>query len=136
MDIRLQPQESVTIDETDGDALWINLYSFLQPFVKRLVYSSGISSWRGQEEDIVEDIVQETIVRVLKCVRQAENGACPQIASPKALSIVIARNYYEDLRRRDRRFVRIADDDSNGAYVVFQSHLDPSELALNNMFLE
>ena len=123
--------------EPGSDAFWINLYSFLRPFVKRLVYSSGISSWRGQEEDLVQDIVQETIVRVLKVIRRAENGECTQIASPKALSIVIARHYYEDLRRRDRRFVRIAaDDDSNGAHVLLQSYLDPSELALNNMFLE
>src|SRR5437667_12472787 len=100
MDIRLQPQEKVTIDETDSDALWINLYSFLRPFVKHLVYSSGISSWRGQEEDLVEDIVQETIVRVLKVIHRAENGECTEIASPKALSIVIARHYYDDLRRR------------------------------------
>lgn len=127
------PQRS----ELSSDALWINLYSFLRPFVKRLVYSSGISSWRGQEEDLVEDIVQETIVRVLKCVRRSEGDEGIPIASPKGLSIVIARNYYEDLRRRDRRFVRIAaDDDSNGAHVVLQSHLNPSELALNNMFLE
>src|SRR2546426_3201746 len=137
MDIRLQPQESITIDEPDSDALWINLYSFLRPFVKRLVYSSAISSWRGQEDDLVEDIVQETIVRVFKCIRRAEIGEGTTIISPKALSIVIARNYYEDLRRRDRRFVRIAaDDDLHGAHVILQSHLDPSEVALDNMLLE
>lgn len=127
------PQRS----ELDSDALWINLYSFLRPFVKRLVFSSGISSWRGQEEDLVEDIVQETIVRVFKCLRRAEIGEGTIIISPKALSIVIARNYYQDLRRRDRRFVRIAaDDDLHGTHVILQSYLDPSEVAFNNMFIE
>jgi DNA-directed RNA polymerase specialized sigma24 family protein len=123
--------------EPDSDALWINLYSFLGPFVKRLVYSSGISSWRGQEEDLVEDIVQETIVRVFKCIRRIEIGEGTTIISPKGLSIVIARNYYEDLRRRDKHLSRIADDHcSQGSHVVLQDHFDPLELALNNMFLE
>lgn len=124
--------------EPGSDAFWINLYSFLRPFVTRLVLSSGISSWRGQEEDIVEDIVQETITRVLKCMRRAECGEGIPIASPVGLGIVIARNYYEDLRRRDKRFVRIVTDDySSEAYVFLHyNHLDPLELALNNMFLE
>jgi DNA-directed RNA polymerase specialized sigma24 family protein len=123
--------------EPASDALWINLYSFLRPFIKRLVFSSGISSWRGQEEDLVEDIVQETIVRVFKCIRRAEIGEGTTIISHKALSIVIARNYYEDLRRRDKRFVRIAaDDDSHGVHIILQGHLDPSEVAFNNMFIE
>jgi len=123
--------------EPGNDALWINLYSFLRPFVKRLVYSSGISSWRGQEEDFVDDIVQETVVRVLKCVRKSEGDEGIPIASPKGLSIVIARNYYEDLRRRDKHLWRVVDDHcSPGIHLVLQGHVDPLELALNNMFLE
>jgi DNA-directed RNA polymerase specialized sigma24 family protein len=125
--------------EPGSDTFWINLYSFLRPLVKRLVLSSGISSWRGQEEDIVEDIVQETITRVLKCMRRAERGEGIPIASPLGLSIVIARNYYEDLRRRDRKLVHITTHDySSRAHVVPLSHLDsdPAELALNNIFLE
>lgn len=124
--------------EPGSDAFWINLYSFLRPFVKRLVLSSGISSWRGQEEDIVEDIVQETITRVLKCIRRAECGEGMPVASPEGLSIVIARNYYEDLRRRDKRFVRLATDDysSEACVVLHYNHRDPLELALNNLFLE
>jgi DNA-directed RNA polymerase specialized sigma24 family protein len=123
--------------ELGSDALWINLYSSLRPLVKSLVYSSGISSWRGQEEDIVEDIIQETIVRVLKVIRRAENGECSQIASPKALSIVIARHYYEDLRRRDKRLLR---NHTNEHWLEVnddrQGPVDPSEQALNNVFLE
>jgi DNA-directed RNA polymerase specialized sigma24 family protein len=136
MDTYLQLPGSTT-DDLSSDALWINLYTFLRLYVRRLVYTSGIATWRGQEDDIVDDIVQEAIVRVLKCIRRAESGEGIPVASPEGLSIVIARNYYEDLRRRDRRLVRIAnDDDSPGVHVVLQSHLDPSEMALNNMFLE
>lgn len=136
MDTYLQPPGS-TMDDLRSNAFWLNLYSFLRLYVRRLVYTSGIATWRGQEDDIVEDIVQETIVRVLKCTRRAESGEGIPIASPEGLSIVIARNYYEDLRRRDRRLVRIAnDDDSPGVHSVLNSHPDPSELALHNMFLE
>jgi len=101
MDTCLQLPGSTT-DDLSSDALWINLYTFLQPYVRRLVYTSGIATWRGQEDDIVDDIVQEAIVRVLKCIRRAESGEGIPVASPEGLSIVIARNYYEDLRRRDR----------------------------------
>src|SRR5215467_8474125 len=136
MDTYLQLPGSTT-DDLSSDAFWINLYSFLRLYVRHLVYTSGMSTWHGQEDDIVDDIVQETTVRVLKCIRRAESGAGIPVASPEGLSIVIARNYYEDLRRRDRRLVRIAgDDDSPGVHLVLHNQLDPSELALNNMFLE
>src|SRR5215470_17565624 len=129
MDTHLQLPGSTT-DDLSSDAFWISLYSFLRLYVRHLVYTSGIATWRGQEDDIVDDIVQETIVRVLKSIRRAESGEGIPIASPEGLSIVIARNYFEDLRRRDRRLVRIAsDDDSPGVYIVLQTHLDPSELA-------
>ncbi len=123
--------------ELRSDAFWSSLYSFLRPYVKRLVCSSGIPSWRGQEDDIVEDIVQETIIRVLRCIQRGESGEGVPIVSPEGLSIVIAQNYYEDLRRRDRRLVRIATDEhSRGVHIVLQNHHDPSELAITNMFLE
>jgi DNA-directed RNA polymerase specialized sigma24 family protein len=123
--------------ELRSDEFWNCLYSSLRPYVKRLVRSSSLPSWRGQEDDIVEDIVQETIIRILKYIQRAESGEGAPIVSPEGLSIVIAHNYYEDLRRRDRRLVRIAtDDDSYGVHVVLHHHHDPSELAITNMFLE
>ena len=70
MDTYLQLPGSTT-DDLSSDALWINLYSFLRLYVRRLVYTSGIATWRGQEDDIVDDIVQEAIVRVLKCIRSS-----------------------------------------------------------------
>ncbi len=119
-----------------SDAIWINLYTLLPFYVKRLVYSSGISSWRGQEEDIVEDIVQETIIRVLTCIRRADCGESTPIGSLKALSIVIARNYYQDLRRRDKRLLHVkTDEQSSGVDDVLHCYPDPSELAINNMYL-
>jgi len=135
------PQQANSSDPSrsgsSSDAFWHNLYSSLRPFVKKLVYSSGISSWRGQEEDLVEDIVQETIVRVLKVFRRAENGKYTQIVSPNALSIVIARHYYEDLRRRDKRLLRSPTNEHLWEVSGFrQAYVDPSELALNNIFLE
>lgn len=123
--------------EFGSDAFWNSLYSSLRPKVKSLVYSSGISSWRGQEEDLVDDIIQETIVRVLKVFRRAENGEYSQIVSPKALSFVVARHYYEDLRRRDKRLLRNTTNDHLLENIgAGQSHVDPSELAVNNLFLE
>ncbi len=38
---------------------WSKLYSFLRPRVERWVYSSHISSWRGQEEDLVDECLAD-----------------------------------------------------------------------------
>jgi DNA-directed RNA polymerase specialized sigma24 family protein len=123
--------------ESGSDAFWIDLYTFLRPLVKKLVYFSGISSWRGQEEDLIEDIVQETIVRILKVIRRTENGECTKIASHKALGNVIARHYFEDLRRRDKRLLRSETKERMfEVNAVRQGNVDPSELAINNIFME
>src|SRR6266581_4061869 len=89
---------------------WSKLYSFLRPRVERWVYSSHISSWRGQEEDLVDDIVQEAVIRTLKYARRAEQGEVSMIASFEGFSLKIAHNYLQDLRRRDWRLSHFITD--------------------------
>ena len=123
--------------DLSSDSTWEQLYLLLRPYVRRLVYSSDTSSWSGQEADIVEDIVQETITRTLKYARQAELGQTASIASLEGLSKVIARNYCQDLRRHDVRLVRTEQNDSSPElYAGSDDAVDLLEVALNNMFLE
>lgn len=84
------------------------LYHLLPPLAKIWVYSAHIPAWRRQEEEIVDDIVQETIARVYDRLQKAERGEADAVNSIESLSRRIARNYFIDLIRKDRRLLRLA----------------------------
>ena len=116
---------------------WSKLYSFLRPRVERWVYSSRMSSWRGQEEDLVDDIVQEAVIRTLKYARRAEQGEVSMIASLEGFSLKIAHNHLQDLRRRDWRLSRfITDDRSSRLPVILSSRFDMLDDVTDYQFLE
>src|SRR3989442_304340 len=111
---------------------WQDLYDLLRPLVKRWVYASHVDSWKGQEDDIVEDIVQEAIIRTLKYARRADSGEVAPIDFLERLSIVIAHNYCRDLKRRDQRLLHVdIYDRSYGEDVDRYQQDDPSEIAFD-----
>ena len=85
---------------------WDELYTFLRSRVPRIIYALHFSFWRGQEEDIVEDVIQETMRRVLERVQMAWCGEAEPIRSLEHISVVIASNYCRDMMRKERRLVR------------------------------
>ncbi len=120
-----------------SETTWQQLYLSLRPLIKRWVYSLHVPSWQGQELDIVEDILQESIVRIFKYVKKAECGEVPPIDSLERISIVIAHNYCKDLRRKDLRLTRISPDEHLSArHVVMSSQPDASEIAIDNLYRE
>ena len=125
---------SVT-DDLYGDTRWASLYSLLLPLVKRWVYSSKIYAWIGQEADIVCDIVQVAILRTFEYTLNAQSGGII-VTSLEYLSIKIAKNYYRDLWRKDRRIVRFDQENSSlESQFGLYNEVDPSELALNIVYL-
>jgi DNA-directed RNA polymerase specialized sigma24 family protein len=125
-----------TSSELYSDNCWIVLYSLLVPLVKRWVYSSRVYVWAGQESDIVCDIVQVAIQRTFEYALKAlRNGI--SIISLESLSITIARNYYRDLLRKERRLVHFAQEDSlPGNRVSLSDLVDPSEIAFEMMYID
>lgn len=97
--------------DLSSDAIWRELYPSLRSFTRRYVYALRVSAWVGQEEDIVEDAVQETIRRLIEWAQRAKGGEVLPIYSLKSLMKVIVCNYCKDLRRRDRRLVHSAAGD-------------------------
>ena len=97
--------------DLNSEANWSNLYASLRSLARHLVYSFSVSSWRGQEEDIIEDIVQETARRVIERNRKVERGEADPIHSLKQMMTVIAQNYCTDLWRTDRRLLHISPQD-------------------------
>src|SRR5260370_39516069 len=90
---------SVSPTDANFGTAWPKLYPTLRLLVRRLVYSFHIQSWRGQEDDIVEDILQETARRLIEYQKKAEYGEAPPIQMLQRMRVVTPSNYGKDMRR-------------------------------------
>jgi DNA-directed RNA polymerase specialized sigma24 family protein len=99
-------------NDLSNNETWDKLYPKLRSRVRYLVYSYALPSWKGQEEDIIEDVVQETARRLIVRIRKAEHGEASPIQSIEHLMMSIAQHYCTDLWRRDRRVSRMLPTDS------------------------
>jgi len=101
---------------------WNRLYPLLRSIARQCVYTFPLPSWRGQEEDIIQDVIQETARRTFEYTQKAARGEVSPIHSLKALMQVIAQNYCNDLRRHDRWLVRFPQD-----HRLFDVQTSPNE---------
>jgi len=119
----------------DRESLWAELYTLLLPLVRHWVFTAHIPSWLGQQEDVVQDIAQETLYKLLKYIQRAEKGEVAPVLDMKHLAIKIARNYFLDLMRKDRRLDRFElYDRTSLEHVVKSKAIDPSEIALDQVY--
>lgn len=109
MDTCLQISTALTFDLC-SDSSWAGLYPRLLTLVKRWVYASNVLSWTGQESDVAWDIVLTSIKRTFEYVLKARSEGT-NIASLERLSIVIAKNCFLDLRRKDLRLLHLDHDE-------------------------
>ena len=120
-----------------NEIFWQKLYSLLRPLVKRWVYSSHVPSWKGQEDDVVDDIVQEAITRLFQYSQRAERGEVVPIETIEHMIKVVALNYCRDLKRRERRLLRSTTNEwSYGEHVDSTNTVDPAEIAIDKAFQE
>ncbi len=125
----------------DSNSSWEALYNLLRPRVKRLAYSysSSVSAWLGQESDIAEDHLQETVLRLWEHDQRAKRGETRPINSSAGMGMKIARNYSIDRSRQDRRLVRIEHNNRSSEItlpVVRYSQADPAEVVIEKVFEE
>ena len=120
----------------NDECIWTNLYRVLLPKAKNWIYNSGVYIWQGQEYDVAWDIVLTAIERTFEYIHQAwANGIV--VHSPEHLSVVIAKNYYRDLRRREQRLQRLSQDEFTPGEQISQSRLvDPAEEAAEQVYEE
>jgi hypothetical protein len=120
----------------NDERIWMNLYRVLLPKAKNWIYNSGVSIWRGQEYDVAWDIVLTAIERTFEYINQArEKGII--VHSPDHLSVVIAKNYYRDLRRRELRLQRFSQGESTqGEQHLLDRLVDPAEEAAEQVYEE
>lgn len=91
-----------------SNTIWEMLYRSLETQVRDWVQFSNVSLWRGQEEDIVEDIIQESVSRTFADCAMFPSREREAITwkALKRICVGFASKYYLDLIHRDSHFVR------------------------------
>jgi DNA-directed RNA polymerase specialized sigma24 family protein len=102
-----------TLDDED---MVQELLCSLRLHARHLVGVARIESWQGQKEDLVEDIVQETVLRILERIQRATAGTLPPINSLKGFMKTVAYHYCIDLQRHDARLRRITPESAGNEY--------------------
>lgn len=87
----------------EDDLVWQEMYGVLSASVRAYIYNAHVQAWQGQEYDMVEDIVQESVFRAYLYLLKVANGEAPAVLSLQNFSKRIAHNRGEDLRRHDER---------------------------------
>jgi DNA-directed RNA polymerase specialized sigma24 family protein len=87
---------------------WEKQVSVLRKLVKGWVYSASIPAWRGEEEEVVNELVQEAICRLLERMRKAERQEAEPVNSPDFLSRVIVRHLFIDRVRKEKRLTPLS----------------------------
>ncbi|HEY1352793.1 MAG TPA: hypothetical protein VGF67_24525 [Ktedonobacteraceae bacterium] len=124
-----------------NSTFWEALYGSLRALVHHWVRSAPLALWRGQEEEIAADIVQEAISDTFRYARDyvcrtREKGII--FWQPlRRVSAVLAYKQYERQRRRDSSFVsvRVHQLAAQG-YTTFDWRDDPLEPALQERYCE
>ena len=127
--------KDAVLDDRSVEKRWIALYLLLLPLATRWVYAAQIYSWTGQENDIAWDIVQVTIQRTFEYDLKAQSKNTP-IGSYQGLSIRIAQNYFQDLRRKDSRLLPLYREGYSPVENAFHEERDMAEIILDQMYEE
>jgi DNA-directed RNA polymerase specialized sigma24 family protein len=113
------------------------LYSLLRPRVKKWIYDHVLPSWKGQENEVVEDILQDTLERLIKQEKKIEQGQAAPLTSINAMSRAIALNCCKDKWRKDHRVERFPEDEYKLEVMFSRSNwVDPAEVAIDNVYRE
>lgn len=130
-----QPFDPGKQQQADNEQIWCELYRTLRPCILSWVYASRVPSWHGQENDVIEDILQETLLRTLKYCRLVEDGEALPIRSLTHFSKTIAHHYLQDLRRKDVRLVHFTPQEycETSFVIIYDDDVDPADIALRNL---
>lgn len=131
------PASNADTFDLGSNGSWKELYASLKPSARYSVYALRVSSWQGQENDIIEDIVQETAYRMIEYARKAERGEAPSIHSLKNMMRVVAQNYCKDMNRSDRRLLRVQSQDALPQLPANKDNqMSLVELSIENVYQE
>lgn len=122
----LTQQKNVEID-------WERCYQQLYKQVRRLVNQMKLPRWQGEEEDVIWDVVQDSVRKILEYTRRAEQGEEKPVQELDSLLYVTALNCLRDRRRREKRlYPETAYAPSGSA----DTRLHLSDVATENVYQE
>ena len=101
----VKPEVVAGATDIHDDSFWSRLCPLLMSLVTHWVYGANVAAWSGQEFDIAYDITYTAIRKTIEYVLHAQQKGIA-IASLQRLAIVIAKNYFQDSRRKDFRLLR------------------------------
>ena len=113
---------------------WHMIYRQLTIAVTHWVCLANLLAWKNQREEIIDDIVQETMMKVLKRIHLGETGELAPVYSVEGLCIRVARNVFIDMLRRDRRLVPLASNNNDELYDIPDDGVNYSEVAVDNVY--
>jgi DNA-directed RNA polymerase specialized sigma24 family protein len=125
-----------TTSAFSDDERWTELYHRLRPLAKSWAFRAAVATWKGQENDIAEDIVQAALLKIFQYIRTCrENGTA--IGSLEHLSLVIAKHCFLDMRRRELRFQRLSSStETSYTQPSLERLVDPSQEAEEKIYEE
>lgn len=131
-----EPFANSTFPSSMDSKLWETLYHTLTPLIKGWIYGARVPTWKGQEYDITNDLVQVTMLRIFRYLEHARQNNIP-IYLIEHLSAVIARHCFIDLRRRDIRLLHFAQDEATpGGLPALAFLTDPAQEAEEKIYEE
>ncbi len=114
---------------------WHTFYRQITVVVTRWMHSANLPTWKAQREDIIDEIVQETMIKALKRIRRGESGELSPVYSVEGLCVRIAYNIFIDMVRHDRRLVPMASESwDDMPRDVPDDGKDYSEIAVDNVY--
>ncbi len=118
------------------DENWTDLYRRLRPLARNWAYSAGVATWKGQENDVAEDIVQTALLKTLQYLHICRENDTT-IGSLEHLSLVIAKHCFLDMRRRELRFQRLPQSaNASSEQITIERLTDPSQEAEEKLYEE
>ena len=97
-----------TNEQTYCSLFWDELRNWLKPFVLSWIHYYNLPLWLGQEMEIAEDILQETLLRVITYIRSSELHSSRPIEFLDNFCITVAHNCVRDLRRRQHKLTHLS----------------------------
>jgi DNA-directed RNA polymerase specialized sigma24 family protein len=120
-----------------NEEVWEDLYPLLHTRVTTWVFSSRLPLWMRQRNEIVEDIVQDALLKTFAFTKRVERGEACITDSLERICTVTAYHCYVDVLRRDRRLQPLLPEfEEPAGPPVSIVDTDPSELAIDNIYYE
>ncbi len=116
---------------------WCTLNKTLLSHIRYNLCKYNTTHWMGSEQELAEDVLQETYTRVLHFAQSDEDQECtPLIKNFEALCKTIATRYILDLRRKDKRLVGSLDNTKFSiTHETISMSDDPATLAVEDITL-